>query len=515
MENAAPVILLVDDDPGVLETYRRSFAQFEPLLAHDGVAAQTILSAFAVDVVVCDLKMPGMKGLDLMKWAREHCQPNPEWIVVSGEATLDATIQALKLGAFDFICKPILSPMQLRTAVTNAARHKRLLAEVAERRALEVALRESERQVRQLVENIADLAWSATADGRIDFYNRRWYEYTGTTFEQMEGWGWRSVHHPALLEQVVERWTRALATGEPFEMEFPLRRADGVFRWFLTRVRPLRDADGRITRWFGTNTDIDEARAARSERERLIADLRQSVEARDEFLAIAAHELRTPLTALQLQLEGTAHLIGRTSNPGNDKLLGKLAVASRQVTHLGTLVNGLLDVARCIQGRLIIETEEVDLAEIVRAVVERCGPQAQSAGCALIVDAEKEVKGRGDRTRLDQVVSNLVGNSIKYGAGQPIRTTLHAVEGVALLRVEDRGIGIRPEDTARLFARFARAVSSNSYGGLGLGLYIARQIVEAHGGTIDVASEVGQGSTFTVRIPLVGPPAERKREASS
>ena len=199
MENAAPVILLVDDDPGVLETYRRSFAQFEPLLAHDGVAAQTILSAFAVDVVVCDLKMPGMKGLDLMKWAREHCQPNPEWIVVSGEATLDATIQALKLGAFDFICKPILSPMQLRTAVTNAARHKRLLAEVAERRALEVALRESERQVRQLVENIADLAWSATADGRIDFYNRRWYEYTGTTFEQMEGWGWRSVHHPALL----------------------------------------------------------------------------------------------------------------------------------------------------------------------------------------------------------------------------------------------------------------------------------------------------------------------------
>ena len=185
------------------------------------------------------------------------------------------------------------------------------------------------------------------------------------------------------------------------------------------------------------------------------------------------------------------------------------------MTHLGTLVNGLLDVARCIQGRLIIETEEVDLAEIVRAVVERCGPQAQSAGCALIVDAEKEVKGRGDRTRLDQVVSNLVGNSIKYGAGQPIRTTLHAVEGVALLRVEDRGIGIRPEDTARLFARFARAVSSNSYGGLGLGLYIARQIVEAHGGTIDVASEVGQGSTFTVRIPLVGPPAERKREASS
>ena len=113
---------------------------------------------------------------------------------------------------------------------------------------------------RQLVENLPELAWTARPDGHIDFYNRRWYEYTGTTFEQMEGWGWKSVHAPDMIEAVTERWSHSLKSGEPFEMEFPLRGADGVFRWFLTRVLPLRGADGQITRWFGTNTQIDAQR---------------------------------------------------------------------------------------------------------------------------------------------------------------------------------------------------------------------------------------------------------------
>ena len=125
---------------------------------------------------------------------------------------------------------------------------------------------------RTLVDNLPELAWMSQPDGHIDFYNRRWYEYTGTTFEEMEGWGWEKVHHPEMLPMVVERWKQSLATGEPFEMEFPLRGADGVFRWFLTRIRPLRDPAGRIVRWFGTNTNVDEVRRAR---ERLAASERK------------------------------------------------------------------------------------------------------------------------------------------------------------------------------------------------------------------------------------------------
>jgi PAS domain S-box-containing protein len=496
-----PRILLVDDDRAVLQTYLRALRQHAPLLAEDGLAARKILSETPVDVVVCDLEMPRMNGLDLMRWARDNC-PHPEWIVVSGQGTLDAAIAALKLGAFDFICKPIQSALQLQTVVANAARHKELVTEVTERRVMEVAIRESERQLRQLVENLPELAWSARADGYIDFYNRRWYEYTGTTFAEVEGWGWQAVHSPELVDQVVENWTRSLETGAPFEMEFPLRGADGTFRWFLTRVSPLRNGDARIARWFGTSTDIDDARRARAEREQLVIDLRQAVELRDEFLSIASHELRTPLTALQLQLQGTAHLLERLNNPINTKFLTKLEVANRQTNHLATLVNGLLDVARSSLGRLTLEPDDVDLVDLTHEVIERYTPEAHNAGCTIQLDADPEVRGLWDRARMEQVVTNLVTNSIKYGSGRPIEVRVTSADGWAHLVVRDHGIGIPPADLERVFARFERAVPSKHYGGLGLGLYITRQIVEAHGGTIEVSSEVGHGATFTVKVRL-------------
>ncbi len=124
------------------------------------------------------------------------------------------------------------------------------------------ALRRREEEMLALADSIPQLAWMAAPEGHIFWYNRRWYDYTGTTFEQMEGWGWQSVHDPKILPQVIERWKASIETGAPFDMEFPLRRADGVFRWFLTRVNPLRDNEGKVVRWFGTNTDIDQAKRA-------------------------------------------------------------------------------------------------------------------------------------------------------------------------------------------------------------------------------------------------------------
>jgi PAS domain S-box-containing protein len=424
------------------------------------------------------------------------------WIVVSGQGTLDAAIQALKLGAFDFICKPLQSVLQLQTAVANAARHRALLVELTERQVAEAALRDSERQLRQLVENLPELAWSTRSDGYIDFYSRRWYDYTGSTFEQTEGWGWKSVVRPDMRDAVIEAWKRSLSTGEPFEMEVPMTGANGTVRWFLTRMRPLRDADGNITRWFGVSTDIDEVRRAHVERERLVADLQNAIAARDEFLSIAAHELRTPLNVLQLQLEGTSHLIRRRSGPENAKFLAKLDVAIRQALHLSTLVDGLLDFSRSALGRLRLDPEQLDLVAIVRDVITKHAQQTQAAGCSLGFEADPEVIGYWDGARLEQVVTHLISNSIKYGNRRPIEVSVTAIDGWARLVVRDHGIGIRPRDLGRVFGRFERAVSSTHYGGLGLGLHIARQIVEAHGGTIDVASELGEGATFTVNLRM-------------
>lgn len=138
---------------------------------------------------------------------------------------------------------------------------------------------------RELFDRMPQLGWTARADGYIDFYNRGWYEYTGTTLEEMAGWGWQSVHEPTMLQSVMERWTASVAAGTDFEMEFPLRRHDGVFRWFLTRVRPLRDADGTIVRWVGINTDVTAVRELRGSLERERANLRETFELAPAFMA--------------------------------------------------------------------------------------------------------------------------------------------------------------------------------------------------------------------------------------
>jgi PAS domain S-box-containing protein len=184
-------------------------------------------------------------------------------------------------GFFDFVYQPIREAtgktngiFVLGVEVTEQVQARKALERaVAEAGRLNDELVQAEHVLRNLVDNIPELAWSARPDGHIDFYNRRWYEYTGTTFEDMEGWGWKQVHDPNLLGPVAERWQRSLDTGTPFEMEFPLRGADGEFRWFLTRVQPLRDPKGRIVRWFGVNTNIHDQREATRKTEALLAEV--------------------------------------------------------------------------------------------------------------------------------------------------------------------------------------------------------------------------------------------------
>jgi len=236
------------------------------------------------------------------------------------------------------------------------------------------------------------------------------------------------------------------------------------------------------------------------------AQLQEAVRTRDEFLSVASHELKTPMTSLSLQIDQLRRMA--ESNRLDSSASALLEAAKRQLMRLNDLVEQLLDVSRIATQRLAVHVDEVDLAEVVRDVCDRFRPQAEASRSPLHVGAVAPVRGRWDRFRIEQVLSNLLSNAIKYGRGKPISVGVTAAEDMARVAVHDEGIGIAHGDVSRIFGRFERAVSSRHYGGLGLGLYIAHEVVEAHGGCILVQSEPGRGSTFTVLLPLQGPHAE-------
>jgi signal transduction histidine kinase/PAS domain-containing protein len=245
-------------------------------------------------------------------------------------------------------------------------------------------------------------------------------------------------------------------------------------------------------------------RAALSvENARLYREAQDAIRLRDEFLSIASHELKTPLTPLSLKLQ----MLGKELRRQPDSALRRsvedyVATGARQVKKLSELVSDLLDVTRISGGKLRLEFEDVDLATLVREVVARHEPEAARLGSNLVLDVQGTVVGQWDRLRLEQVITNLVDNAIKYGAGKPVQVRVQVGGSQVMLQVSDEGIGIAPEYLPRIFGRFERAVSERHYGGLGLGLYITRTIVEAMGGHIGVESRPGEGSLFTVELPL-------------
>ncbi len=232
---------------------------------------------------------------------------------------------------------------------------------------------------------------------------------------------------------------------------------------------------------------------------------REEVRERDEFMSIASHELRTPVTALQLQLQ----LLRRSAHHGRDLpalLEGKVDGLERQTRRLAALVSELLDVSRMRLGKLELRYEDFDLAEAARAVVAHLRDELARSGSLLRVDLSP-TPGRWDRARVEQVIANLLVNAAKFGEGRPIALEVSVEGRRGRIRVSDRGIGISPERQARVFERFERAVPAHHFGGLGLGLYVVRQISEAHGGAVRVESTLGSGATFTVELPREPPVA--------
>jgi signal transduction histidine kinase len=243
---------------------------------------------------------------------------------------------------------------------------------------------------------------------------------------------------------------------------------------------------------------------AEEERDQIAREFKAAIAARDDFVAAASHDLRTPLSALNLQLQTLLRSAGRVG--GDPRLVTRLTAMLRQVRHMSLLIERLLDVAQIEGGRLELIAEDVDLAELLRAVIERFEPDLEWARCPTTLRVVEGIVGRWDRMRLDQVVSNLVANAMKYGRGKPIEVTLEGTSESARLTVRDGGIGIPLEKQSLIFEKFERAATERSIFGLGLGLWIVRCIVEASGGSIQVDSQPGRGASFTVELPRTPAP---------
>jgi PAS domain S-box-containing protein len=372
-----------------------------------------------------------------------------------------------------------------------------IIRDITEQRQADERLVEMENRFQIMADAAPVLLWMSGTDGLCTYFNQSWLAFTGRSIEQEWGVGWAEGIHFEDFQRCIDTYMTAFNARRTFEMEYRLRRHDGEFRWILDRGAPRYGPGGRFAGYIGSCIDI-------TDRKRLETQLVKAVRDRDDFLSIASHELRTPLTTLRLEIESLRRSL--RLRPETTLASGQFArnveVAGTQTARLVALVENLLDVSRLASGRLEIQTSEFDLSELVAEVVGRFRPALDAARCPIEVANLARAVGTWDRLRLDQVLSNLLSNAMKYGAGRAIEVRLKCIHAHACLEVQDHGIGVAPEDHDRIFQRFERAASTVHYGGFGLGLWISREIVLAHGGSIELESRLGTGSTFTVVLPL-------------
>ena len=371
------------------------------------------------------------------------------------------------------------------------------------RASLEQQIQETENRFKNMADAAPVLLWMSRTDGLCTFFNQTWLRFTGRSLEEEWGVGWAEGVHFEDFQRCLDTYVDAFNRRSVFEMEYRLRRHDGEFRWILDRGTPRYTPDGTFAGYIGSCVDI-------TERKQLEVDLRKAVKVRDEFLSIASHELRTPLTSLKLRAERLYQRAARataTAAPLDGPRVERDAeVALTQVLHLVRMVDVLLDVSRIADGPLTLDRDELDVGPLVAGVADRFKEPATMAGSSIRVEIRGTATARWDRFRIEQVVTNLLSNAIKYGAGKPVDVVVDPSKASARIVVTDRGPGIEAQHHGRLFERFARFAPARHYGGFGLGLWIARVIVEAHGGTIGVESQLGQGATFFVDLPLAAPP---------
>lgn len=372
--------------------------------------------------------------------------------------------------------------------VGRASIARDLRAEISSREQLQAINKELNDQVRQF-EFVTDFMpvqlWTAGTDGQLDYVNKRAMEYFGTSAENIIGEAWQDKIHPDDLARCQETWMHSLQTGEIYQYEFRLMDKDGIYRWHLARALPFV-MDDQLIRWFGTNTDINEQKELQRQK--------------DEFIGIASHELKTPVTSIKAYAQVLEIMLRKKGDMREADMLGKM---NQQVDRLTKLISDLLDVTRIQSGRIQFNKTAFDFNAMVSDVIEEV--QRTSASHQIVQEFTPAGTVYADKDRLGQVIINLLTNAIKYSpAANKVVVATKVCEAEVIISVQDFGIGIPVDKKERIFEQFYRVTGPGhlTFPGLGLGLYIAAEIIKREGGRIWADSCEDAGSTFYFGIPV-------------
>lgn len=482
-----PVLLLVDDQPANLLALEALLGRddLEILSATSGREALEVLLARDVSLAIVDVQMPEMDGFELARLMGgvERTRRVPIIFVTAGAERPAWIFEAYRSGAVDFLWKPIDTRI-LRSKVDV------FIALDAQRRAVQ----ESEQRFRSLVEATSQVVWVAVPGGFVVEDSPSWRAFTGQRFEELAGHGWLDAVHPEDHPRVRAAWRRAAESRAPGEAEYRLRRPDGSYTWTAARWAPVIDDRGALVEWIGANTDISE----RKEAERL----------REMFIAILGHDLRNPVGSM---MTATQLVLGRTTDEKIAKPLQRVLASGDRAVRM---IEQLLDMTRIrMGGGIVLSPAATDL----RRVAEDALAELAAAKDRACLEAFGDTAGTWDPDRLFQIASNLIGNALQHSPeGAPVVVRVDGREpGHVELTVHNAGPAIPAALRDRLFEPFRGSNEHRGARGLGLGLFITKQLALVHGGTLDFESTDERGTTFTLRLPRHAPAGAHGRVTSS
>jgi PAS domain S-box-containing protein len=367
----------------------------------------------------------------------------------------------------------------------------KIARDITGRKRTEAALQASEENFRQLANAMPQMVWTARPDGFVDYYNERWYDFTGFERNRLGHETWEPILHHDDVQSCREGWASSVASGQSFNSECRFwDRLEERWRWFVVRALPVDDAAGNVAKWFGTCTDIDDQKRTED-------DLRRANQDLEQFAFSASHDLQEPLRSVKIYSELLARTCGSEIGEAGQEYLTYLR---KGATRMEVLVRDLLSYTQVVKSESVpvrTDAEEVlasSLADLA-AVTAESGAQIASGRLPSVCIT---------RAHLQQLFQNLVGNAIKYrspGRQPVVNIAAERQDGLWVFSVADNGIGIAPEYREKIFGLFKRLHTSDQYSGTGIGLAICRRIVDRYHGSIWVDSEPGEGSTFRFTLP--------------
>ncbi len=424
--------------------------------------------------------LPELKGQPFLDILKDIFISGKTYSATEDEVLLERNGE-LQTSYYNFSYKPLFNENQEVYAILNFA------TDVTDTVVTKRKLKQNEEKYRNLADSLPAIVWTADKDGNIDYYNKKWYDYTGFEGIDSREAATKKILHPDDIGRATELWQNSKKNKSAYEIEYQFKEKnkDNTYRWFLGRAVPIKDSQDEVVQWIGTCTDINE--------------FKQFQQQKDNFLGIASHELKTPLTSLKLYSQYLEKNLRKTDDNKNADVAKKM---DDQINKLTGLVNDLLDVTKIQNGKILLNKSDFNFDELVNEIITE---QQMSTSHRIFVEASEIGEIYGDRHRISQVMSNLIGNAIKYSPdSDQIEITTKLTENDSVLfSVKDYGIGIPQDKKDRVFEQYYRVSGSmeHTFPGLGLGLYISSEIIKRSGGRIFVNSIEGKGSDFCFEIP--------------